>query len=309
MKANIKPSHNLEAYSTRWLICIAALFFGVECAVTFSNTYAWSQESTPPTTDEAIRIAFEKASDGWSVDELLLQDELRANFMHQCALQETLLQKKFSDKQLFERLVQIRKAGKLPLKSTQRSRADLEAWHPIAEIASRQMVDKYNLNVDQWLVDPDALKRFDQLALEIDANADGYAVRKAALQLRKSRRLQPELLARVVDWKRTIQSMSVSQAEAALLSLPTNPGVYIFRDESGYLYIGQSNNLKTRLTKHLDRSDRKSLSSYLKSKQGDEITLELHIFEEGSPAIQTVVREAYESELIRTRKPRLNVAP
>ena len=87
------------------------------------------------------------------------------------------------------------------------------------------------------------------------------------------------------------------------------PGVYIFRDSTGYLYIGQSNNLRTRLTKHLSGSDRKALAKYLGEQDLDRITLEMHVFGPGSPALSTTAREAYESELIRSRKPRLNLAP
>ena len=67
--------------------------------------------------------------------------------------------------------------------------------------------------------------------------------------------------------------------------------------------------LRIRLSKHLDQSDRKSLFEYLRANSQDEITLELHIFAADSPANDTAAREAYESDLIRTRQPRFNIAP
>ncbi len=87
------------------------------------------------------------------------------------------------------------------------------------------------------------------------------------------------------------------------------PGIYIFRDETGFLYIGQSQNLQQRLAKHFEDSDRKNLTKYLSENSNGAIVVELHIFEEGSPAEKLSIREAYESELIRSRKPRLNIAP
>ena len=170
-------------------------------------------------------------------------------------------------------------------------------------------MDRFQANIDQWLVSPKLLKEFDALIAEIVPDADRYESRKAAMKLRKSRRLQPELLARVTDWKREIQTTSVEHAASHLASLPSNAGIYIFRDKTGFLYIGQSNNLRTRLTKHLDKSDRKSLSKYLGATNSQEITIELHVFAADSPAASTVVREAYESDLIRTRKPKFNIAP
>ena len=113
----------------------------------------------------------------------------------------------------------------------------------------------------------------------------------------------------MTDWHVTIHEVPIREAMENLDAISEQPGVYIFRDNTGYLYIGQSNNLRTRLTKHLSGSDRKALAKYLGGKDLDRITLEMHVFGPGSPALSTTPREAYESELIRSRKPRFNLAP
>lgn len=267
------------------------------------------QETTKRISDAMILEAFKMAHDGWSVDELLIQDALRSNFLNAFRSSSNLGPAAIHDKQLLERLIQLRKAGKLPVKSTKRNPWETTKWLPIAEIASRQMMDRFQANVDQWLVDPSLLDKFDTAVRSIDSESNPEEVRRAALRLRKSRRLKPELMARVVDWKRDIISMSVEQAASNLNELPQNAGIYIFSDKTGFLYIGQSNNLRTRLSKHLDQSDRKSLFEYLRANSQDQITLELHVFAKDSPANDTAAREAYESDLIRTRHPRFNVAP
>jgi len=279
-------------------------------ALSWFAVNGWSQVTDAKTviSDDAIRTAFANASDGWSVDELLLRDELRDAFVTACR-EQTTVESSLVERDFFERLLHLRKSGKLGVKATKRANTDSDQWLPVAEIASRTMVDRFDVNIDQWLVAPKLLAEFDTIADKIVPDCDRYEVRKAAMKLRKSRRLQPELLARVTDWKREIRTLSVDEATKNLSGMPSQPGVYIFRDKTGYLYIGQSNNLKTRLTKHLDQSDRKSLCRYLSENRPEDMTIELHIFEAGSPAEQTVVREAYESDLIRTRKPRLNVAP
>ena len=277
-----------------------------------SRSYALPQGFSKE-LDAVIQSAFQQSHDGWSVDEVLLDDERRTRFLDACRVQSELKSPSVADSDLLGRLVQIRKSGKLDIQATKRANprdgSDVNDWLPVAEIASRLMQDRFEANIDQWLVNPALLKEFDAIVSEIVPDADRYSPRKAALTLRKSRRLQPELLTRVTDWKREIQIATVADLAARLSTLPTNAGIYIFRDKTGFLYIGQSNNLRTRLSKHLDKSDRKSLARYLDAENKEEITIELHIFSADSPAAVTVVREAYESDLIRTRKPRLNVAP
>ncbi len=240
---------------------------------------------------------------------VLLDDDRRSSLLKTCREQPELDAEHYSEKEIFERLLKLRKAAKLKVDATKRSDVDVTDDRVAAEIASRWISDQYGLHTDQWLIDSDYLSKFDRAALEIAPDSTAYRLRKAALQLRKARKLRPELTTRVVDWKREIITYSVSDARDHVKQLPTNAGIYIFRDKSGYLYVGQSNNLRTRLTKHLEDSDRKTLSAYLASQSDSEITIELHVFAKDSPAIDTTIREAYESELIRTRHPRFNVAP
>jgi predicted GIY-YIG superfamily endonuclease len=170
------------------------------------------------------------------------------------------------------------------------------------------MHDAHGVSPDQWLVDPELLREFDKMGLSIANTENTYLLRKAALKLRKSRSLRPELLQRVTDWDLEIETHSLGELKEKLATISESPGVYIFRDNTGYLYIGQASDLRKRLKTHLTESDRKALSTYLESEK-ETVTVELHVFGPHSPARKTIVREAYESELIRSRKPRLNLAP
>ena len=114
---------------------------------------------------------------------------------------------------------------------------------------------------------------------------------------------------RVADWKREIITLSADEILKKPESVPTHPGVYIFRDDTGYLYIGESSDLRSRVTKHLDHSDRKSLAHYLWDNGVEKLTVELHAFDPNSKAKEKSARRAYESELIRSRQPRFNIAP
>ncbi|MFN7874471.1 MAG: protoporphyrinogen oxidase [Pirellula sp.] len=301
-----------ETIATSMKTLITLLLFSLfilshDCC-SYGRGLAIVEQSNEPTTSEIIRQAFRATHEGWSVDEVLLRDERRQKFLSEVRRVTALEPIPMTDREVFERLVKLRKSDKLDVKTTQSVRSDLSDYLVAAEIASRYLYDAYGVSSDQWLIDPKLLQEFDQTGLSIAKGDDSYLLRKAALKLRKSRSLRPELLQRVTDWDLVIKTYQLADLENNLLTLSEGPGVYIFRDDTGYLYIGQAANLRKRLKTHLTESDRKSLSKYLEA-DDKLITVDLHIFGPNSPAQKTIVREAYESELIRSRKPRLNLAP
>lgn len=237
---------------------------------------------------------------------MLLQTELNKKYLVEC-------RHRMSDIRGFDfnwTLLNLRKAGALrDISATKRRRDNSDAYLHAAEIAARFLEDRYSVNTDRILCDPRLRAEYDTEATKVAPHVDPYLLRKASLTLRKSRRLQPELVLRVADWKKDIIAMPAAQAEKEPSKVPRLPGVYIFRDTTGYLYIGESSNLHDRVKKHLDQSDRQSLASYLKTNGIKGVTLELHAFAPESPARLKPMRRAYESELIRSRKPRFNLAP
>ncbi|MFO0923837.1 MAG: GIY-YIG nuclease family protein [Pirellulales bacterium] len=255
---------------------------------------------------QLVRQAFEQSHDGWSVDEVLLDDRRRATFLEAAHR----LQLPNDEQALCEALIAIRKSGKLEVESTRRANVELEAYEPLAEIAARKIQDSMDASTDAILTSPKVRQAFDDAIMGmLPDETHFYPYRKAALKLRKSRKLQPELTLRVTDWKRELKTMSLEEAKRQVESFPKRPAIYLFQDKTGYLYIGQTQNLRERMMKHLSDSDRQALARYLERNAQEAIQLELHIFAEDSPAKETRVREAYESELIRSRKPRLNIAP
>ena len=113
------------------------------------------------------------------------------------------------------------------------------------------------------LCEPSRRIEFDEIAHSIAPDVSPYRLRKAALGLRKARRLQPEIVKRIASWECEILTFD---AEALLTEpdlIPRKPGVYLLRDQSGYLYIDEAGSLRTRVVKHLDHSDRKNARSLL----------------------------------------------
>lgn len=250
--------------------------------------------------------AFREAHGGYSPDEVILNDELQLRFLAAC---ETTLPE-LKAVQINWALMNLRKAGKLSeIKTTEQNRVDATSFRPLGEIATRQLQDRYGVSTDQIMTSPELRAEFENAARQIDELADLYAVRKAAFQLRKTRLLKPELITRIADWGRKVTARSAAEFKADLNSIPEAPGIYVFCDSTGYLYVGESDNLRRRLAEHLDESDRRSLAGYLTKQGCENITLEIHTFEEGSRIGELAVRRAYESELIRSRNPRFNIRP
>ena len=268
--------------------------------------------------DDLIIEAFKETHDGWSSDEVILQDDLNQKFLQACSKKLAAVGVSNANPAALNwRLMTLRKAGKLKVKSTKRasskktppdsvpqSAAELTA---LAEIAMRSVQDKSKLSSDRIMTDPKLRSQFEAVVTKLNPKADLYLTRKAAFKLRKTRHLQPELITRLADWGREVKTYAIDDLRKSVDAVDAHPGVYIFRDQTGYLYIGQTENLRKRMAEHLEESHNASLASYLKSETG--ATVELHSFDPKSRAKEVRVRRAYESELIRSRKPRFNVLP
>jgi predicted GIY-YIG superfamily endonuclease len=256
--------------------------------------------------DQAIIEAFKKTHDGWSSDEVILQDKLNKAFLKACrsAIGDD---EEATPATLNWRLLTLRKAGKLKVKATKRSPASKRDVTDLAEIGIRSVQDKHSISSDRIMTDPKLRAAFDATVSSLDPKVDLYLVRKAAFQLRKTRKLQPELISRFADWGRVVKSYTIQELREQVDSIDRHPGIYIFRDKTGYMYIGQTENLRKRMAEHLDESHNPALAKYIKEE--NEASVELHSFDPKSRAKEVRVRRAYESELIRSRKPRFNVLP
>jgi GIY-YIG catalytic domain len=258
-----------------------------------------------PQQKDLIAGAFAATHDGYSVDEVILDDARQEQFLAACAMSVPEL----SPLDRNRALLNLRKAGALvDIRTTRRSeRSDLNPVRPLAEIAARRLQDQHAVSVDQIMADPVLREEFNAAVRAIDPEVDAYAARKAAFQLRKTRQLRPELITRIADWDRQITVRPVAEWRVDLESIPEVPGLYVFSDASGYLYVGETDNLRRRLESHLAESDRQALANYLAREECVNVQLEIHTFGAGSRMDEIRVRRACESELIRSRVPRFNI--
>lgn len=280
---------------------------------------------------EKVRQAFIEMHAGFSVDEVLVQGSLNSAFINACAR----LHRRSADRlgeareTAFIRdsnraLLNLRKAGQLTgeeARTTRRhvAREDappLDLFRHAAEIAARRVSDAHEATLDDLLCDPDLRLLFAEAGHAVAGPVPNLLdddLRRAALTLRKSRRLRPELVVRVADWGRTLGQASASELaeglEAGAGAVPAAPGVYLFADSSGYLYIGEAVNLAARLRQHLSASDRTALRHHLLSTGLEGVSVEWHAFAPESDARLARFRRAYESDLIASREPQFNVRP
>lgn len=258
----------------------------------------------------SVKTAFRQIHDGFSSDEVILDDSLYQALIEQC-------QKQHPDIAPWTfgwTLINLRKAGHLSDVPTTKRRdagrrndSSTTSELAIAEIVSRTLIDQHQVSIDRIMVTQEHRAKFNELAQAIAKDIDVYLVRKAAFRLRKSRRLRPELITRIADWGRKIQTLSIDEARERLDQVPATPGIYLFRNATGYLYIGESKNLKTRIDQHLDESSNDALRDTLSHLEDQDITIELHTFDPESRIKEIAVRRAYEASLIQSRNPRFNV--
>lgn len=254
---------------------------------------------------DVVEAAFRDVHEGRSSDDVIIDDELNKRFLETCHRRLP----KISPSELNWALINLRKASGLGAVTTKRRLLRHGDYLHAAEVAARILEDKYGLNTDRILCSPSKRREFDQVAVGIAPDVSPYCLRKAALSLRKRRKLKPELIKRVAEWKTRVKTYPAQELVDEPEKIPRDPGVYIFRDKEGFLYIGEAGNLRLRVTQHLDHSDRKALARYLWGNGVEYLTVDLHIFDPHSAAKKVEARRAYESDLIASRRPKFNLRP
>jgi hypothetical protein len=249
---------------------------------------------------EAVREAFLAVRNGNSPDAAIADPELNQRFLDECrarGLTHTLSALNLC-------LLNLRKAGELRgLPKSKRVRVpNQEEYRFASEIAVRFLERRDGISLDLILCDPAHAARFDEAAAKIAPGFSPFHYRWAALNLRKRKRLGPELLARVVPAEAVV-TCKVTELDPK--QIPVRQGLYLFLEPTRVLYIGECRNLCKRIGQHLDHSDNRGLAHWLWEHGASDLHVEYHVLPK---EVSTRVRKALEAELIRSRKPIFNVA-
>jgi predicted GIY-YIG superfamily endonuclease len=143
--------------------------------------------------------------------------------------------------------------------------------------------------------------QFDTIASGFAPGFDSLRYRWAALSLRKQRLLKPEHIGRALRHKQIIFGR-VEEVDAT--QIPPQQGIYILYSTTETLYVGEADNLRFRIKKHLDHSDRKGLARWLWEHGANDVRLEIRLLADTTSTRQ---RRALEAELILSRKPQFNI--
>ena len=248
---------------------------------------------------QGILDAFVQVREGYSADRVVADPILNEHFLHVCrqlGLSETA-------ENLNTQLLNARKAGlftDLP-RSKKTTFADEEEYRFASEVAARFLEHHRGMTVDQIICNPEIVSEFDAIAARIAPGYTSLQYRWAALNLRKSRRLQPETISHIV---------SSTEADLGPVNgldvncIPPKQGIYIFYSKSAILYIGETTNLRKRVGKHLDHSDNKGLAHWLWENGFSQVHLEIRVLPDTT---SQRARSAVERELIVSRKPVFNI--
>jgi hypothetical protein len=248
---------------------------------------------------QAVREAFLAVRESWSSDVVIASPDLNQKFIDACRVRN--LAEPSSVLNLC--LLNMRKTGALQgIHSKRAGIKNQEEYRFASEVAIRFLERRDQETLDQILCDPVRAASFDDVARGIAPGFSSFQYRWAALNLRKRNRLRPEILAKVVAPESVI---TCSAIELKVTDLPTSQGLYLLIEPSRVLYIGECQNLRHRVTKHLDHSDNKGLAHWLWQHGATNLHVEYHVLPAATP---TRVRKALETELIRSRNPVFNVA-
>lgn len=243
--------------------------------------------------------AFEAAADGFAPDRVVADPSLNELLVAECRSRGLT----DSVAELNRSLLNLRKAGGLAgrPRSKRTHFENQDEYCFAAEMTIRFLERRDQISLDSLICDPDRVTEYDELAARIAPGYTPLEYRWAALRLRKAGKLEPELAARilpsteVVNWP--VGQIDVNQ-------LPTSQGLYLFFDADQLLYVGETENMRRRIKKHLDHSDNKGLARWLWEFGTKNLHLEIQILD---PSTTTRVRKALELEIIRSRQPVFNV--
>jgi len=246
-----------------------------------------------------LLAAFRATCNLYSADRVVADPELNLRFIEACrraGLTESV-------RDLNIALLNLRKSGDLGRQKGVRPTRfrDRDEYRHASELAARHLEIKHSLSWDEIVSTPELREEFDREAAAIAPGFDSLRYRWAVFSLRKTRKLAPELMARVV----APDAVTLGRLEEIEVeSLPMAQGVYLFYCATGTLYVGEAANLRKRVAKHLDHSDNKGLAHWLWEHGVTGAHLEIRAL---PPKTETRVRRALEVELIRSRQPLFNI--
>jgi site-specific DNA-methyltransferase (adenine-specific) len=241
--------------------------------------------------------AFCEVRDGFSADRVVADPELNRRFLRRCRV----LGLSGTDYDLNWSLLNARKNGLMSdLPKTKRytpGESDKDEFEYASELGVRHLQRLKQVSLDQIICDPDLATEFDEYAAKLAPGFLPLEYRWMALGLRKAGRLQKETVARLdVPDLQTICRVPDLRAS----SLPKAGGLYLFSSSDQPVFLGQTDDLRHRIERHMEVSSSLGLPQWL----WDQGPLELSLAE--MPGTSRASRQTAEILLVKKLHPVLN---
>lgn len=254
--------------------------------------------------DSVIVKVFAQIHDGYSVDRTLADPQLAAHFVNRCKQ----LGIDAPHAAVCRRLLRLRKSGGFPVKTTREDKRDLHSFLIPAELAFAKLRYRYDASYDDLLADPDVGKAFDGIAAKVGQSGDAVAYRLAALHLRKNvrsrRKADAEHLAHL-DISKARWHTPGHLSDVRLDAVPDSEGVFSLREPDRYLFLSQSENLRSGVGFFQDSDVLASVANHFWSPSPDKITVDFVRPED----VRGVSLRLFEFKAIETYHPIFNMLP
>ena len=246
----------------------------------------------------SIIQGFGEVRDGYSVDRVIADPQLNRRFLRRCRE----LGLSGTDYDLNWALMNARKKGDLShLPKTKRyTITEIDEFEYASELAVRYLQQEKTVSLDQIMCDPELASEFDGYASRLAPGFSPLQYRWAALGLRKAGRLGGE--AGEIDGMPELDPLG-KVATLRLGKVPEVGGLYLFSSEDERVFLGQTDNLRHRMDRHMEVSASHGLPDWL----WDTEKKPLQIWVAGLPEVTRSIRQKMEVLLVRMWKPLLNL--
>lgn len=256
--------------------------------------------------DSIIVKAFAETHDGYSVDRTLADPRLAARLIKRC--RELGIDAPHAA--VCRRLLRLRKAGGFPVKTTREDKRNLHPFLIPAEIAFAKLTYRYDPSYDDLLADPDVGKAFDENVTKVGRSGDVITYRLAALHLRKNvrsrRKADAEQLAHLdVSKIKAHWHTPGHLSDVRLDTVPDSEGVFSLLEPDRYLFLSQSENLRSSVGIFQDKNVLASVGNHFWSPSPDKITIKFVRPED----VRGVNLRLFEIKAIETYQPIFNILP
>lgn len=256
--------------------------------------------------DAIIVKAFAEIHNGFSVDRTLADPGLAARFVKRCQQ----LGVEAPHALVCRRLLALRKAGGFPVKTTRKGERDLHPFLIPAELAFAKLTYRFDASYDDLLADPDVGQAFDENVAKLVRSGDAVTYRLAALHLRKNVRSRRKADARQLahlDFSKVKPHWHTPGylSDVRLDIVPETKGVFSLREPDRYLFLSQSENLRSDIGIFQDANVLTYVGNHFWSPSPNRITVDFVRPED----VRGVDLRLFEFKAIETYQPIFNMLP